>query len=129
VSNVIQTHPAVNASAAKRKRPLTITSYHPEPGMPVSLVITCDGKESHYWAERIRSEFGIAVRFSKAWDGRTRDFATEEYDVLLDGDRSSCECMGFLRHGYCRHVTAAVQLLAEGKLQPAPRPEHAPERP
>lgn len=120
---------SITKSATNRKSSLVITAYHTEPGMPLSVVITVDGKESHYWTEIIPSDFGTAIRFSKAWDGKTRDFSTEEYDALLDGSHSSCECKGFLHFGYCRHVTAAIQLLSEGKLQPAPSPHHAPEKP
>jgi hypothetical protein len=97
--------------------------------MRVFVSIAIDGKRSDYWFERIRSEFGIAVHVSKIWDGRSNDFASEEYDVLLDGQHGQCECLGFLRWGHCRHVDAGRQLLAEGKLTLLPRPEHVEEKP
>jgi hypothetical protein len=28
----------------------------------------------------------------------------------------SCECMGFLRHGYCRHVLGLQALIGAGKV-------------
>ena len=28
----------------------------------------------------------------------------------------SCECLGFLRHGRCRHVSGLLALIREGKL-------------
>lgn len=122
---------SITKSATNRKSSIRITSsYRTEPGMRVFVSIVQDGKQSDYWFSRIDCAIGGAgVHVEKIWDGKSRDFASEEYDVLIDGSRSSCECKGFLRFGYCRHVTAAIQLLAEGKLKPAPRPEHVEERP
>ena len=34
-------------------------------------------------------------------------------DTLTD---STCECMGFLRHGYCRHVLGLYALVLAGKV-------------
>ena len=31
-------------------------------------------------------------------------------------EECSCECMGFLRHGYCKHVLGLQALIATGKL-------------
>lgn len=52
---------------------------------------------------------------------RCRGFRIEKYDgtaydVLINTDvprRSSCECLGFLRHGYCRHLDLANWFLKE----------------
>jgi hypothetical protein len=39
------------------------------------------------------------------------------YHVRIDGARdSSCECMGYLSHGRCRHIFALQALIAEGQL-------------
>lgn len=39
------------------------------------------------------------------------------YDVRIDeSNDSSCECMGFLRHGRCKHVHGLRALLAHGLL-------------
>lgn len=43
----------------------------------------------------------------------------EVYDVLADGEDSTCDCLGFLQHGHrgpCRHIEAIECLLQEGKL-------------
>jgi hypothetical protein len=35
-----------------------------------------------------------------------------QYHVRIDTlDESTCECMGFLRHGYCKHVLGLVALV------------------
>ncbi len=32
------------------------------------------------------------------------------YDVLLAGRERSCDCMGFLRHGHCKHIPCCFTL-------------------
>jgi hypothetical protein len=58
----------------------------------------------------IPSEFGRAFRLVKLLGPHDR------YDVLLDGERSRCECRGFLRWHHCKHVSALLALLQAGKL-------------
>jgi hypothetical protein len=44
----------------------------------------------------------------------------ELYHVRVGArEECSCECLGFLRHGYCRHVLGLLTLIEHGKL-PAP---------
>jgi len=114
-----------------RKSKIEIDAGASEPGMPIFVSITVDGKKTVYWAERIPADFGVGVHFRKIWDGRNQDFAGEEYSVNLDtvSRCHSCECLGFLRYGYCRHVDAAIQLFDAGRLVLPPRPEHVEERP
>src|SRR4051794_36418411 len=57
-----------------RKSELAISISHAEPGMPILVNITCDRKQSDYWAEHIPTDSGIGVRFRKIWDGRAKDF-------------------------------------------------------
>ena len=39
------------------------------------------------------------------------------YHVRIDTlDESTCECMGFLRHGYCKHVLGLYALIQAGRL-------------
>ena len=41
----------------------------------------------------------------------------EEYDVRLNGPQDhSCECLGFLRWGHCKHLETLSDLIAQGKL-------------
>jgi hypothetical protein len=48
------------------------------------------------------------------------------YHVRVDGPRdSSCECLGFLRHGHCKHVQGLTALLAaysKGEANPSEPP-------
>ncbi len=41
------------------------------------------------------------------------------YHVRVGGPEDcSCECLGFLRHGRCKHVLGLLALTREGKLAP-----------
>jgi hypothetical protein len=41
-----------------------------------------------------------------------------QYHVRIDEplEESTCECMGFLRHGYCRHVLGLFALVKAGRI-------------
>jgi hypothetical protein len=79
------------------------------------LDIDRGAEASHYWLKPLPADFGRAFRLEKFGTG-------ESYDVLLDGDRSTCECMGHLRwQTWCKHIVALRQLEAAGKLPPAPK--------
>jgi hypothetical protein len=40
-----------------------------------------------------------------------------QYHVRIDSlEESTCECMGFLRHGYCKHVLGLYALVQAGKI-------------
>ena len=109
------------------KTQLTIEHSTPCPGMTTLVHIT-DGKgRSDYWFDVIPSDFGVAFRARKIW--QANDFAEGAYDVLVDGEQSSCECMGHLRHGHCRHVDAARKLIEAGITRKQPTPEQAVEHP
>ena len=78
------------------------------------LGITQGRDTTFYTLTDLDPGFGqAAFRLSKADRG---DGPGEQYDVLIDGARSTCECMGFCRHGHCKHVEAVESLIAAGKL-------------
>ncbi len=115
----------------QRKSELKIEFSSACPGLPVLAMITEGKHQSDYWLSPIPSAWGVACQLSKIWDGKTRDFATETHEVCLDLDNSvhECDCLGFCRYGYCRHIDAAIKAFDEGLLKPSPRPEHACEVP
>jgi len=98
------------------------------------ITLTRHGKtetSSYFIIEQPTELGGRAFRVSKVGsevsaDGRGLSFAvTENYSVLLDGQQSSCECLGFLRWGNrkpCRHIASLLMLASLGKLD-APEPE------
>jgi hypothetical protein len=80
------------------------------------LWLTVDKNTTAYRMVPLPSDFGRAVRLEKADKG---DGQSETYDVLLDGERSTCECKGFLRHSHCKHVSGIAAVIASGQLADA----------
>ncbi|MFO0876674.1 MAG: hypothetical protein U0840_04815 [Gemmataceae bacterium] len=73
--------------------------------------VTVSGSATYYTAREVLCEIG------------GRGFAIhklglgEVFHVRICGERdSTCECMGYLRHGYCRHVLGLRALIEAGKL-------------
>lgn len=58
-------------------------------------------------------EFGPAFRLEKI--DAAGSPAGESYDVNLAG-HGSCECLGFLRHGRCKHLQTGYDMLAAGEI-------------
>ncbi len=92
-----------------------------------------------YFVEPIEgAAFGtVAVRLVKFVQD-VQDGEADHYDCLLDTafvTRSTCECKGFLRHGWhrtpegelvsCKHLDALLKLAAEGRLVLPQRPAAA----
>jgi hypothetical protein len=102
----------------KSKRPVrTLAVLHPITPNGGGVVRITEGKVSDtYLVEPLDSCFDVASRWTKEGDENHPG-----YDVLVNPEMGyhSCECLGFLRHNHCRHVEAAVVLLARGQL-PAP---------
>jgi hypothetical protein len=74
------------------------------------LRLSTGNDHTDYVLQRLAADFGTAYRLDKV-DG------PEEYNVNLDhGERSTCECLGFLAHGRCKHVEALQVLTAAGRL-------------
>lgn len=69
---------------------------------------------NYYRLTRLPSDFGTAYRLQKTVSGR------ECYDVcLLEGGRSTCECLGHLSSRAkkeCKHIAALFALTKAGKL-------------
>jgi hypothetical protein len=85
------------------------------------LWLTQDGKTRGYVLTPLDSEIGgTAYRLGKADNG---DGKMDEYDVLLDGEYSTCECLGFLSHRHCKHLESLKALAAAGKLADPKKPE------
>ena len=79
-------------------------------GVGVFSISTGDGAV-HYAVHEIRCDIG------------GRGFAVHKlglgtlYHVRIGKPQDcSCECKGFLYHGYCRHILGLLALLREGKL-------------
>jgi hypothetical protein len=70
--------------------------------------ITAGTLSSLYCVRPLDTEFGIAYRLIKedvvTVNGEQHLEIQDVYDVLLDGERSTCECKGFLHRGRCKHL-------------------------
>jgi hypothetical protein len=67
--------------------------------------------EMRYHLTAVPSDFGRAFRLEKlSSDGEG------DYHVLLHGPETSCECLGFLRHGHCKHAESLMALAEAGLL-------------
>src|SRR5437870_10518813 len=74
------------------------------------LRLTEDGKETLFFVDRLASEVGGAGFRLTKFEQFQRGEEDASYNVLLDGQRSTCECKGHLRHGHCRHVASLTAL-------------------
>ena len=97
------------------REPVRLVLALNEQGMNGIVNITQDGETVGYFIDRVPADFGTAYRLDK-FSGAVRGDGDEHYHVHLDGERHSCECKGFLYHGYCRHILGLLTLLREGKL-------------
>lgn len=87
---------------------------HFTPGRP-TLLIERGRRRDEYRIVRIPAEGGHAWRFNIL--GRKPPASPDHYDVFVADRtdlRDSCECLGFLRHGHCKH-TAALRALLENQ--------------
>jgi hypothetical protein len=100
-------------------RPAIAARLLPGPNTPDVLAVSVGkAKPTYYYLRCLPTDFGRAFRLEKfSIQGG------ESYDVLLDCDKSTCECLGHLRwQTWCKHIQALRQLESAGKLPPAPKP-------
>ena len=88
----------------KPARSIRLTQL-PAAGHSGVVKITVGKKTAGYYLDLLPADFGRAFRLVKFLSEQT-PVEPSHYDVLLDGQRSSCECKGFCRHGHCKHVDA-----------------------
>jgi hypothetical protein len=63
-----------------------------------------------YNLERLPSDFGTAFRLTKILGDH------ESYAVNIDGDKRTCECKGYLKHGHCKHGDGLAKLQEKGRI-------------
>jgi hypothetical protein len=84
----------------------------PEGTAPGIVRLTVGKQGADYFLTAIPADFGRGFLVEKM--GIDRDAA--RYAVNIDGDRRTCECQGFARHGHCKHADGIAALLAAGRL-------------
>jgi hypothetical protein len=96
-------------------------SHKPTAHDPATLTLHVAGDETSYLLACLPSDFGEGFRLSKLMDeGDGPAPIGEVYDVLLNdryhGWHYSCECLGFLRHGHCKHGDSLTELRKAGRI-------------
>ena len=86
-----------------------------------ALQITVGGEPHNYLIYILRSDFGSAFRLIKQelvpqTEGFYELTDTARYNVCLSGEQSSCECLGYLKHGHCRHIEGLAVLRQRGLI-------------
>jgi hypothetical protein len=108
----------VTAPATSRKprsKPARSIRLDLTPGQhsPGVVTIAVGKLAKRYFLDTIPSDWGRAFRLEEiGTDGEC------PYFVCLDDSTGhhQCNCLGFLRHGHCKHVAGLRALLAAGKL-------------
>lgn len=83
--------------------------------------VTEDGKPETYFFKREPSDFGTAFTVEKYAlpTAAAPGGIVKTYHVNLNGEESSCECLGHLKWSHktvCRHVGGLAKLIADGKV-------------
>jgi hypothetical protein len=73
------------------------------------LFVGTTPKVKSYEVTPLASDFGRAFTVRSRVEGR-------EYSVLIDGHRSTCDCPGHTFTGGCKHLSALLSLIREGRL-------------
>lgn len=98
--------------AKKRIKKRTVRLVRSAAGAPGVFAISEGRKLSFYYYQEVPSDIG-GRGFSVLRIG-----TTAVYHVRIGSiGETTCECMGFLRQGRCKHILALQALLKEGLLK------------
>ena len=100
------------ATTTKKPPSRSITLIRPpSPGEPGYFRII-DGKKTHFY-----TLFEIPCEIGGRGFVVHRLGVGTRYDVrVASTEDCSCECMGFLAHGRCKHVTGLLELMRRKKI-------------
>lgn len=100
-------------STTARKRPqrsIAWVGQRLSAGNPTASVrVTCGGSVCTYSVSEFPAPEGRAFTVAKV-----EPLGQDGYAVFLhaNGQDRSCECLGWLRHGHCKHVSGLIALLS-----------------
>jgi hypothetical protein len=80
----------------------------PEGNLPGIIAMTIGSKRTDYLVKLIATGFALGKLGI--------DVDANIYHVCLDGQRSLCDCKGFLRWHRCKHIDGLAALVAAGRL-------------
>jgi hypothetical protein len=86
-----------------------------------AVQISIGGEPHNYLIFPLTSDFGSAFRLIKQelvpqTEGFYELQDTARYHVNLNGQQSTCECLGFLKHNHCKHVEGLAVLRQRGLI-------------
>jgi hypothetical protein len=99
----------------KPARRVTLIGADSNP-MVVEMTI---GKDTFaYFVKKIHADYGMGFEFRKVEVDGLSENSEDTYHVHYDPARrsSSCDCLGGLHHGHCKHQEAIVTLIRAGKI-------------
>ncbi len=73
-------------------------------------------REDWYFVAVLPSDFGFATSWEK-WTISGGDGKAYQTNAGGNDGPACCDCLGFEKHGHCRHVEATRALLAAGALK------------
>jgi hypothetical protein len=79
----------------------------------VRIAMGC--KCADYFLRLVPADWGRGFRLQEMGPA-----SAEDYHVNLDGEQSTCDCMGHLRWGHCKHVEGLLVLLRKRSAGTAP---------
>jgi hypothetical protein len=109
--NATATAPARQRKPRPKPARFVRLAVRPEGTAPGVVSIRVGKEAADYFLTPVAADFGRGFLVEKIGlhaDGK--------YAVNLDGDKRTCECKGFLRHGHCKHSDGLAALVAAGRL-------------
>ena len=111
-------------TSSTQTKPARQRKPRPKPARHVRLCVRPDGlsagvvrltvgkQTADYLLTELAADFGRGFRVEKV--GVEDEPAV--YHVNVDGDKRTCECLGYLRHSHCKHADGLAALIAAGRL-------------
>ncbi len=132
VGHAQRTPPAAKPPQPRpRNAPVPLVSWmeYPTPDYPFGVVLITVGSEAAFYDV---SEIDCQFPDCRGFDFVKHDPTRPDYHVCLsmtNPQDHTCECRGFLAHGHCRHIAAAIMVAATPKpvaVDSRPVPADAP---
>lgn len=112
--SIVSASPSPVRSKSRKQITRTVRLDLPVSRCSQGVVTVIAGKHrATYFLTRLDAEFGQGWQLEKIGSKRDKKYAV---NLAESASHSTCECLGFLRHGSCRHVNALLALRQAGKL-------------
>jgi hypothetical protein len=104
--------------SAKRQKPERSHTLEDREGTLVLTITLCQGRQEHtvaYFLSEIPADWGRGFELRKSVPDASE---SEEsvYHVNVDGQHSTCDCRGYERWRFCKHLATLLELVEERRL-------------